>query len=333
MPVARSSCPIANRDRQHAPLRHRRARGFTLVEIGVVACMVGILASIGFASSRALVASAEARNEAVRFATELRRFRSEAIQRQMYTHVSLRPGGVVARPTVVAVFSAKRIPTVATQTPCQELAAGALSPGDMLATDVFSGLSFNMTAVTAGGVVAAQSACFSQRGQPFDDALTAPRPVDIELTAGAGAGSTALTLSVDQLGVVRSSDAASSSGIAGTSLHPVDSMEAESAPVPPNSIDPPSDLPLVETEPGVVVAPGGTGDDGSGVEDLCGDVCPLTCQTDPTPCDAPCDVCQDPCSTPGSNPPDYANYCAPACITAMGGDNCWCTGLCGYPWY
>jgi prepilin-type N-terminal cleavage/methylation domain-containing protein len=262
-----------------------QVRGFTMLELTATLAVIGTVAAMAFASMKEIVEAEQARNAAARFATDLRRERAEAVQRQMYSFVQTQ-----TTPTGVSVvFRARRLGGAGGSTPCEEMAAGN---ADSTQTEFYPhvALTVQETGPVSGGLT--QTMCFTQQGAPRTNDLMDPESLDLEVTRN---GDTQLFATIDPLGVVTSSVQTESTGIASTSLHPMDTMMDESAPVPPGAFDEPA-MPIFEIDPGVFIEAGDTGAD-TGVNpcDPYYGTCPAECVTDPT-CSNPCDSCYDPCA-------------------------------------
>lgn len=210
-------------DRQKQPrAKPRQALAFTLVELMTVVAVAGLLATMGFASTSNIIAAERGRNEAVRFSMEMRRQRSEAMQQQMYSLVAITPttGGVRV------TYSAERLGT-ATQTPCELMDTSTTPP---VTSTIYRGVS--IVGTSQGTPI--RTLCLTPHGQPISRDLLNPEPSDFDVLVGTD---TKLTLSIDRLGSITSTDQPNATGIAQTSLYPLDLMATESAPVPPNQID------------------------------------------------------------------------------------------------
>lgn len=222
----------------------KRHRAMTLIELMVVVAITGILAALGTVSMVDIVEAERARNEAVRFATQVRRQRAEAMQQQMYTMVELAPGAGGTGTTVT--ISARRIGTPGS-TPCQEMEAGN---ADTVRTSSYAAVNVKLSTSLAA---TATRLCLDPFGKPMTSALQVS-PAEFIVTHD---GEPKLNLSIDALGALASSDQPVASGIAQTSFFPLDLLTPESAPVPPNVDDVP-ELPVYEVAPGEYVDADGT---------------------------------------------------------------------------
>ena len=187
-----------------------------------VVAVAGLLATLGFASTSSIIAAERGRNEAVRFAMEMRRQRSEAMQQQMYSFVAVTPATGGVRVT----YSAQRLGTRGTN-PCELMARIGATP---VTSTVYRGVS--IVGTSQGTPI--QSLCLTPHGQPISQDLLTQEPSDFDVLVGS---ETKLTLSIDRLGSITSTDQPNATGIAQTSLYPLDLMATESAPVPPNQPD------------------------------------------------------------------------------------------------
>jgi prepilin-type N-terminal cleavage/methylation domain-containing protein len=265
------------------------SRGMTLVELVAVVAIAGVVASAGMASMAQLIEAEKGRNEALRFSTQLRRLRAEAMQQQQYTLISVTSDGDDAedggRPGVQVTYQTRRLGSL-TSNPCEEMFAGN---DDTVKTVTFSTLDVAM-ATGAEGIVS--QVCLDPYGipKPVDDvAVATTLAIDVTIDKVP-----ALTVSVDAVGAIASSDQPIASGIAQTSYFPLDLMDAESAKAPPN-LDPNNTpaLPAYEIAPGEFVdASGAPAGDGSlgGDDDPCAydpQLCPPPdpCILDPLACD------------------------------------------------
>jgi prepilin-type N-terminal cleavage/methylation domain-containing protein len=255
----------------------RRARAFTLIELMTVVAVSGVLASVGMASMVSIIEAEKARNEASRFAAEVRRQRSEAMQQQMHTLVAVAPnpeGGVRV------TYSAKRLGSD-TATPCEMMVNG---DADVIRTNSFDAIDI---ALRTGGQPNANHICLDPFGRPMTDTLETS-PAEFTVTRD---GEEKLSLVMDALGTLNSSDQPVASGIAQTSFYPTDLMLQESAPVPPNAEDV-VELPVYEVAPGEYVDADGEPTSGGalgGTDDPClydSSYCD-PCVIDPASCD-PC---------------------------------------------
>lgn len=246
----------------------------------VVAAIVGVVSALGFASIGAAVDAERARNEAARFAAQTRRQRSEAMMQQQYTLVQLRPTG---RSGVLVTYSARRI-GVPGQTPCEMMSAG---DAESVRSNAFSEIDIDLSTGVAGS---SREVCLDPFGRPVTNDLNTRTEAAFRVRHD---GTEKLSVEVDSLGVMKSSDAPVESGIAQTSFYPMDLMVQESAPVPPNSADV-EELVVYEVAPGDYVDPDGAPtDDGAlgGADDPCtydSSYCD-PCVLDPSLCD-PCVV-------------------------------------------
>lgn len=234
----------------------RPPRAVTLIELMVVLAVAGTMASLGIASMVSIVEAEKARNEAVRFATQMRRQRAEAMQQQMFTLVSLAPAGDGTSVT----YQARRLGSQ-TSNPCEEMVGGS---ADVVHTSTFPSLQVKLTTGLEGQV---SRVCLDPFGKPMTAAL-APTTAAFDVVAD---GEPTLNVSVDAVGALASSDQPLASGIAQTSFYPLDLMLAESAPVPPNVGDV-IEMPVYEVAPGEYVdAEGAPVGDGSlgGTDDPC----------------------------------------------------------------
>jgi prepilin-type N-terminal cleavage/methylation domain-containing protein len=257
------------------------SRGMTLFELIAVVAITGVVAAAGMASMTQLIEAEKGRNEALRFSTQLRRLRAEAMQQQQYTLISVTPGGDGdddGRPGVKVTYQTRRLGSP-TSNPCEEMFAGN---DDTVKTATFSTLDVAM-ATGAEGIVS--QVCLDPYGipKPVDDvAVATTLAIDVTIDKVP-----ALTVSVDAVGAIASSDQPIASGVAQTSYFPLDLMDAESAKVPPN-LDPNNTpaSPAYEIAPGEFVdASGAPAGDGS----LGGDDDP--CAYDPGLCAPPPDPC------------------------------------------
>lgn len=222
----------------------KRPRAMTLIELMVVMVIAGTLASVGMFSMVDIVSAERARNEAVRFATQVRRQRAEAMQQQMYTLVSLAPDSAGTGTKVS--FAARRIGTD-TITPCEVMAAGT---ADVVRTSSFSAIKVELSTTAQP---TATRLCLDPYGKPMTMGLSIT-PAEFTVTHE---GEPKLNLTIDALGALASTDQPVASGIAQTSFFPLDLMLPESAPVPPNMEDVP-ELPVYEVAPGEYVDADGT---------------------------------------------------------------------------
>lgn len=186
--------------------------------------VVGIVSAMGFFSMSSVIGSERARNEAVRFASEVRRHRAEAMQQQMYSFVTTQAtaGGVRVS------FSAKRLGETGS-TPCELMQRGT---SDIVTSTVYDSVTIRPTQL--GG--SSTTLCFTPFGKPMTTDLQNSDPKSLDVVSQVTSTSS-LTLSVDALGSISSSDQPTATGIAQTSLFPLDLMATESAPVPPNLDD------------------------------------------------------------------------------------------------
>jgi prepilin-type N-terminal cleavage/methylation domain-containing protein len=285
--------------------------GFTLVELVVTVAIAGILAGLGMAGMNEMVAAEKARNAAVKFATDLRRHRSEAAQRKMHTYVEMNNNG--GSSTSVR-FLAKRLGTD-TSSPCELMQTGS---ADVVRS--YSYEAINVALIETNPDTSAQARtnkmCFTQFGQPRSLDMTEMRALDLDLSS---AGRSTLSMNFDVFGAMISSDSAASTGIAATGLHPQDLMAAESAPVAPGAFEEPA-VTFYETDPGIFVEAGSAGGDGSTGINPCDPMygmCPTECVM--SLCAEPCAVCYNPCSD--------ATYAATYPCECLGTTSCECDAL------
>jgi prepilin-type N-terminal cleavage/methylation domain-containing protein len=259
----------------------KQARAFTLVEMMVVAAVIGVVSMLGFASMGAAIDAERARNEAARFAAQTRRQRAEAMMQQQYTLVRLRPTGGSG---VLVTYSARRIGTPG-RTPCEMMSAG---DAESVRTNAFSEITIDLSTGLSTGD--GREVCLDPFGRPVSNDLNVRTDAAFRVNHD---GVEKLSVEVDSLGVMKSSDAPVESGIAQTSFYPTDLMVQESAPVPPNSAEV-EELVVYEVAPGDYVDPDGAPtDDGAlgGADDPCtydSSYCD-PCVIDPSLCD-PCVV-------------------------------------------
>ena len=163
----------------------------TLIELMVGLAIAGIMASLGVASMVDIIEAEKARNEGVRFATQMRRQRAEAMQQQMYTLVSVAPAGEGTSVT----YQARRLGTQASN-PCEEMVGGT---ADVVRTATFPSLQVQLTTGLEGQV---SRVCLDPFGKPMTTGL-APTTAAFDVVAD---GEPTLNVSVDALGALASSD-------------------------------------------------------------------------------------------------------------------------------
>ncbi len=251
-----------------------RRRGFTIIELMTAVAITGIIAALGMVSVVDLVQTERARNDAARFAAELRRQRAEAMLQGRYTLIDVKPDGGGG---TKVVFRQQRLGSVGV-TPCQRMAnkneyeAEAVRQFSVLTIKAESTLAEDGAAPTAQ-----QKICMDPLGRPVvvDDL----KPMSADFTVS-HEGEEKLSLTVEAIGALSSTDQPIAAGIAQTSWFPSDLMLQESAPVPPN-VNEASDLPTFEIAPGEFVDVAGYD---AAVGPLGGSDNP--CLLDPAYCDA-----------------------------------------------
>ena len=232
----------------------------TLIELMVVLAIGGIIATMGMVSMVDIVSAERARNEAIRFATQVRRQRAEAMQQQQYTLVTITPDGGGTNPGTKVTFAARRL-GIDTTTPCEVMAGGT---ADVVRTSKFSAVTVELSTTAQP---TATRLCLDPYGKPMTVGL-AITPAEFVVSHD---GEPKLNLTIDALGALASTDQPVASGIAQTSFFPLDLMLPESAPVPPNMQDVP-ELPVYEVAPGEFVDAEGTPTTGGalgGTDDPC----------------------------------------------------------------